>query len=271
MASSELFLRDSLIEIDRQSDGKWLTREVTPLPNGRADQVMARLDENRLFIVKGGEFFTYDFGGSLNQVTNNALPAEWHVRDPEVASDGRWTFCGDNFYLSAGHFVIEFNLHTAERRYLVPDRRFLNGYIRWEASMILGFRKRPAGIAPESTTTLLAQRQLLAEKFAFYEKLQSEFQAQLERKRGRIEHCYNLHGLPSTNPQNIDPFFKLILKNSGRVQEIVFFNGASPELKACLTDIIQPFQVSPFTDHETLTVDVNEFRCRILERTELFQ
>jgi hypothetical protein len=178
---------------------------------------------------------------------------------------------GDKFYLCPKDFVIELNLKSGRRRCLVPDKRFLNDGVRWEAYWALARKKILGQNSPLSTATLLAGRQFLAEKFAFYEKLESEFQPRLTGARGAIEQCYKLHGLPSTNPKNVDPFFKLHLEKSGRVQEIVFFNGASPELKACLSDIIKPFQVSPFTDHDTLTFDVNEFRSRILERTEVFE
>jgi len=177
---------------------------------------------------------------------------------------------GDRFYLCQD-FVIELDLSTGKRRCLVPDKRFLNDGVRWEAYWAMAWKKSLAEVSPLNTATLLARRQLLAEKLAFYEKLQSEFQAQLEGARGRIAQCYKLYPLKSGNTQNHDPFLKLILKNSGRVQQIIFFNGASSELKACLSDIIQPFQISPFTDHDTLTVDVNEFRSRILERTEVFE
>jgi hypothetical protein len=268
MASAGLFLPNSLIEISRESGGNWRTREVSPFPYDHAAITM--LDKDRLLLGSSGHFFTYDIGGSLNELKNNVLPPGLHVRGPHGSSHGQWTFVGDKFYLCQD-FVIELNLKTGKRRYLVPDKRFLNDGVRWEADWAMAPNKILAQDSPLSTATLLARRQLLAEKFAFYEKLKSEFQAQLEGARSRIEHCYKLDGLPSTNPQNFDPFFKLTLEKSGRVQEIIFFNGASPELKACLSPILQSFQVSPFTDHETLTVDVNEFRCRILDRTEVFE
>jgi len=270
MASAGLFLPDSLIEISRESDGNWRTREVSPFPYD--DAAMTMLDKDRLLLGSKGHFFTYDIGGSLNELKNNVLPPGLHVQGPHGSSHGQWTFVGDKFYLCQD-FVIELDLNTGKRRYLIPDKRFLNDGVRWEAYWALARKKILADISPLSTATLLARRQFLAEKHAFYKKLESEFQAQLSGARGAIEQCYKLHGLPSTNPQNFDPFHKLILEKSGRVQEVTFFNGASRELKACLSPILQSFQVSPFTDHETLTVDVNEFRCRIWtwELTELFE
>jgi hypothetical protein len=267
-ASASQFLPNSLIEISRDSDGKWRTQEVSPFPYN--DAAMTMLDNDRLLLGSRTHFFTYDIAGSLNELKNNALPSGWHVKGPHGSSHGEWTFVEDRFYLCQD-FVIELDLSTGQRRCLVPDKRFLNDGVRWEAFWAMAWKKSLADVSPLNTATLLARRQLLAKKLAFYEKLQSEFQAQLEGARGRIEQCYKLYPLKSGNTQNHDPFRKLILKNSGRVQEIIFFDGDSDELKACLSDIIQPFQVSPFTDHDTLTVDVNEFRSRILEQTEVFE
>ena len=111
---------------------------------------------------------------------------------------------------------------------------------------------------------------MLGEKFAFRQKLKLEFQAQLDAARDRIAECYNLHGRQFRFPQD---FYlrSFTLKNSGRVQEITFFDRDLPELKACLSDIIKSFQVSPFTDDDTLPGDVQGFRCRIFEPTARFE
>ena len=199
------------------------------------------------------------------------LPSDWHVQELQGLSHGRWVFAQDKLYLGVGHFVTEINLHTGRPRYLLPDKRFPNDGIRWEAPMDAVWKARNAGAPAVSSASLLAKRQLLAEKLAVYEKLESEGTAQLEHARGDIDRCYQLHGLPSKNSQNFDPFFKLIVKSSGEVQQIVFFDGASPGLKACLIHIIQPFRFSTFTDDETVTMSVNDFRCRVTERAALME
>jgi hypothetical protein len=267
-APGSLFLPNSLIQISRESGGNWRTREVSPFPYN--DAAMTMLDNGQLLLGSRAHFFTYDIGGSLNELKDNVLPPGSHVQGPHGCSHGQWTFVGDKFYLCQD-FLIELDLSTGKRGCLVPDKRFLNDGVRWEAYWALARKKIFAGVSPLNTATLLARRQLLAEKLAFYDKLESEFQVQLEGARGRVEQCYKLHGLPSANAENHSSFRKLILKNSGHVQEITFFNGDSDELKACLSDIFQSFRVSPFTDHETLTVDVERFRGRIWERTEVFE
>jgi len=103
-----------------------------------------------------------------------------------------------------------------------------------------------------------------------YETLESECEAQLVRMKSEFERCYMQHGLPSKNPVLRDPFSKLIVGNSGAVREIIFFEGASQELKSCLATHINEFKFSAFSDDEFVTLYILEFpRCRVAERDKL--
>jgi hypothetical protein len=128
MAAHGLFLPNSLIEISQESGGNWRTREVSPSPYD--DAAMTMLDKGRLLLGSRTHFFTYDIGGSLNELKDNVLPSGWHVQGPRGSSHGRWTFVGDKFYLCPKDFVIELNLKSGKRRCLVPDKRFLNDGVR---------------------------------------------------------------------------------------------------------------------------------------------
>jgi hypothetical protein len=63
-----------------------------------------------------------------------------------------------------------------------------------------------------------------------------------------------------------------VVEKTGRVREIVFFVGASPELKDCLREIIQHFQFDAFTEDEAVTLYILEFpRCRVADRDRLHE
>ena len=127
-----------------------------------------------------------------------------------------------------------------------------------------------SSLSPEERATIEAKRAVVARKQLAYEKLESQCEAHLQRSRAQFEGCYTRHGLPSKNPLGRDPFFQLVVEKTGHVREIVFFEGASPELQDCLRETIRNFRFDAFADDETVTLYILEFpHCRVSERDSL--
>ena len=127
-----------------------------------------------------------------------------------------------------------------------------------------------SNLTPEERASIQAKRKTVERKRSVYEKLEAEGRQQLSKTQQEFEHCYQKYGLPSKNPQNHDPFFHLLIDKTGHVRQIDFFEGADPQLKQCLTPIIQRFRFAPFTEDEVVTLYILEFpNCRIAERDTL--
>jgi hypothetical protein len=110
----------------------------------------------------------------------------------------------------------------------------------------------------------------VASRRASYEALESRCEEHLRRARSDFEGCYTAYGLPSKNPSNREPFFGLVVEKTGHVREVVFFEGASSELKQHLQEIIDQFRFDPFTDDDTVTIYILEFpHCRVAQRDTL--
>ncbi len=125
-------------------------------------------------------------------------------------------------------------------------------------------------MSPTERAAVEEKRALVARKRSNYEMLESQCETNLASARPEFERCYQMYGLPSANPVNRHPFFKLLVAKSGQVREVVFFNGATPELKQCLQKTIQQFRFSAFADDETVTLYILEFpHCRAAERDSL--
>jgi hypothetical protein len=125
-------------------------------------------------------------------------------------------------------------------------------------------------MSPTERAPVEAKRALVARRRSSYETLEAQCEAQLAKAQNEFDDCYKRHGLPSKNPVNRDPFFGLLVGKDGHVQQINFFNGASPELKECLQEIIQQFSFSEFRDDEVVTLYIVEFpHCRVAERDTL--
>lgn len=256
----------SLIAITQQPDRTWRTKALSMWPGA----AIASLGDHRFLLTSGAKVFTYELGGSVNELPKDVLPPELHVQGPPASCHKRWVFLGDKVYFGVQHYVTELNLRTGAIRYLIPDDRFVNDTIQWEVSMNQKYRDREMAAAPVNTGTMLAAKELKAKKLATYEKLEAEFDAQLATARPAIERCFQQHGPSSMNPQNHDPFFKLIMASTGRVKQIVVFDGASPAFQACILEIFRHFQCSPFPYDKTLTINVHDFRCTVGERSALF-
>jgi hypothetical protein len=127
-------------------------------------------------------------------------------------------------------------------------------------------------MSPTERASVEAKRALVVRKRSSYETLEAQCEAQLVKAQKEFAGCYEKHGLPSKNPVNRDPFFGLLVGKDGQVRQINFFDGASPELKECLQDIIQQFRFSAFHDNEVVTLYILEFpHCRVAERDTLYQ
>ncbi len=123
---------------------------------------------------------------------------------------------------------------------------------------------------PADRASIEKKREVVARKRAKYEKLESECETQLVKAKDDFDRSYSKYGLPSKNPVLREPFYKLTVSKSGRVQEIQFFEGGSPELKGRLANIINNFKFSPFQDNDFVTLYITEFPgCRIAERDQL--
>jgi len=129
-----------------------------------------------------------------------------------------------------------------------------------------------SSLSPEQRASVERKRAIVARKRTTYEKLESECEAQLTKARSEFERCYANHGLPSRNPASRDPFFRLLVDRSGRVREIIFFEGASAELRTPLAKTINGFTFSGFGDDEFVTLYIIESpRCRVAERDTMHE
>jgi hypothetical protein len=125
-------------------------------------------------------------------------------------------------------------------------------------------------MTPVEQAKVDAKRATVARKRAAYIKLESECEDQLVKAKEKFDNCYQRYGLPSANPVAREPFSKLIIGKNGRVNKILFYDGASPKLRQCLQTIIKPFKFSPFSDDAIATLYILDFpRCRVSERDTL--
>jgi hypothetical protein len=125
-------------------------------------------------------------------------------------------------------------------------------------------------LSTEERAKIEVKRAVVVRKRLAYERLESQCEAQLKRAQAAFEDCYAKHGLPSENPKNRDPFFRIVVAKTGRVHEIEFFDGASPELKDCLRGTIEEFRFDAFADDEFVTLYITQFPyCRVSERNRL--
>jgi hypothetical protein len=119
-------------------------------------------------------------------------------------------------------------------------------------------------------TSIEANRATVARRRASYEALESQCEKHLRHASAELERCYTAYGLPSKNPSNREPFYRLVVEKTGRVREIVFFEGDSSELKQHLQEIIDQFRFEPFADNDMVTIYILEFpHCRVAERDTL--
>lgn len=212
LATPSLFLPNGLIQISRGSNGVWRTWEVSPFPYN--DAAMTMLDNGRLLLGSRAHFFTYDIGGSLNELKDNVLPSDWHVQGPRGSSHGQWTFVGDMFYLCQD-FKIEVNLTTGQRRCLVPDKRFLNDGGTMGGVLGIGAEKNPCRRLAVEHRYPISAPPIASGEARLLRQTPIRISVQLDGARGRIEQCYKLHGLRSANAENQIPFRKLILEKVG--------------------------------------------------------
>lgn len=127
-----------------------------------------------------------------------------------------------------------------------------------------------SNMSPIERASIDTKRALVVRKRSNYEKLESQCEANLAGAKAEFEQCYKMYGLPSQNPVSRDPFFQLLVEQTGHVREIIFFNGATSELRQCLEKTIQQFRFSAFTDDEMVTLYILEFpHCRVAERDTL--
>ncbi len=128
-----------------------------------------------------------------------------------------------------------------------------------------------AELNPEERAKIERKRQLVAEKRKAYLRLSEEGAQRLAASREAFNSCYARFGHPSKNRRNRDPFFKLIVSKEGRVDHIVFFEGASQEVKDCLQKEIEKYSFTPFDHDETLTLYITNFPwCRVQEIDYLY-
>lgn len=116
------------------------------------------------------------------------------------------------------------------------------------------WNKLNSNLSMTERASIEARRKLVARKRATYNQLESECKKALTKAKVSFERCYAKHGMPSMNPQNRDPFFQLIVGNTGGVNDIVFFQGATPKVKECLKKTIQHFKFSAFNDDLKVTL-----------------
>jgi hypothetical protein len=127
-----------------------------------------------------------------------------------------------------------------------------------------------SSLSPEERVSVEKKSASVARKRANYMRLESDGEALLKKTKDEFERCYDRHGLPSKNPVNHDAFSHLLVGKNGHVREILFFEGASVDLKECLEKIIIHFTFSAFDDDEQVTLYILEFpHCRVAERDEL--
>lgn len=132
------------------------------------------------------------------------------------------------------------------------------------------WNKLNSNLSKTERASIKAMRKLVARKRSTYKQLKSECKRVLTKAKAKFEHCYAKHGMSSMNPQNREPFYKLIVEKTGSVSDIVFFQGATPEIKECLEKPIQQFKFSAFNDDPKLTLYINSFpNCGVEEEDTL--
>ena len=123
----------------------------------------------------------------------------------------------------------------------------------------------------EEQARIDARRALVAAKRASYNTLSEECATRLAGSKVDFDRCYAAHGLPSKNPLGREPFYELVVGNTGIVKRIVFFDGASQKLKGCLRRQIETYTFSPFEHDEELTLYIVEFpNCGVSEGNRLY-
>jgi len=115
-------------------------------------------------------------------------------------------------------------------------------------------------------------RATVAKKMKLFRRLEDECGIVLRGWADAFARCYAQHGLPSANPVGRDPFYKLLIGKSGTVDQIVFFDGASPAVQECLRPLLMNFGSTPIPfdepDHVTLYITSSP-NCRAAERDSL--
>jgi len=121
-----------MFKIDRNKGGVWRIQEVCKLPY--SEVAMGWLGKDKLLVVSGFRQFIYSAADGLVELPDDLLPSSLAVQEPCSLCRGRYVFSSDKLFTAENHYVIEFDLHTGKRRYLVPDERFTNEFVHWQAS-----------------------------------------------------------------------------------------------------------------------------------------
>jgi hypothetical protein len=128
-----------------------------------------------------------------------------------------------------------------------------------------------AGLSAKERATLDAKRALVRKRLLSYQKAEGECEQVMSRAREKFDRCYASFGLPSKNPENREPFFELKIRKTGDVAEVVFFEGASEELKTCLRPLLSKKRFSPLPHDELITLYLTSFpNCRASDRDHLY-
>ena len=105
-----------------------------------------------------------------------------------------------------------------------------------------------SNLTADQIKEIAVKRAIVKRKQINFATLESECAAQLTLQKDKFARLYEEFGLPSSNESLREPFSKLIVGKNGKVKNIVFYDGASEELKLHLTKIIKSFVFSPFID-----------------------
>ncbi|MBV9463751.1 MAG: hypothetical protein JO317_05930 [Verrucomicrobiae bacterium] len=129
-----------------------------------------------------------------------------------------------------------------------------------------------AQMSAEDLKNAAAKRATVKAKQVAYERLEKECATQLAEAKHDFAQCYQIHGRPSKNPVNENPFFQLTVDQTGKVEAIWFFEGAPDDLKLCLEKRLRRFRFSQFSTDPSLHVYIEEFPyCRVKERDRLLK
>jgi len=117
----------TLIKFERSAETRrWNAKSLTDLSFAGP---FARLSDGGLLFIGDRALYSYSANG-FRKITDNSIS----LGDSKLYSGGRVAVTKDNLYSESTWFIGELNLHTFTQRFLVPDSRFVNDFVRWDVS-----------------------------------------------------------------------------------------------------------------------------------------
>lgn len=110
--------------------GPWHARILTD--SNLVGVLLARLRDGTLLFIGHRTLYSYSPAGGFRKITDNSLALA--LDDSKLYSGGRLAVTTDKLYVAGGWVVKELDLHTFALRFLIPDSRFVNDFLRWDVA-----------------------------------------------------------------------------------------------------------------------------------------